>query len=375
MTEIPFLRPRLIGPRFENRAIPLEVLKDLAVIEEMVIEVAKWKFLCAHPERRRSPRRFTEGIELKLTGVEEGSAVPVISLFLASSLLFPPDSQHYFEEAREAIVGAIGAAEQNKAIGAHLPDKALSYFDRIGRSLRDGEAMEFTTPLQPAPARLTRETRRKLVFAPASTVSLTEETAIRGLIPEADQDDKTFEIQLVDGRKIKAPLEPQTLEAVLEAFIGYKNGSRVLVQGVGNFSRGANLQSFESVEHVTLLDPLDVPARLDQLRILKDGWLNGKGTAPSLGGLDWLSQAFSEHFPDDLRLPYLYPVAEGGVQAEWSLPPFEITLEIDLAGRKGEWHELELKTEAEEQRDLPLDKPDGWKWLADRLRRIPGGTA
>lgn len=375
MTVIPFLRPRLVGSRFEDHAIPLEILKDLAVIEEMIIEVAKWKFLCSHRDRQRSPRRFTEGIELKLTGVEEGSAVPVISLFLSSATLFPPDSQHYFEEAREAIVGAIGAAEQNKPIGDHLPDKALGYFDRIGRSLREGEAIEFTTPLQQTPSRLTRETRRKLVFASATTVSLTEETAIRGLIPEVDQDDMTFEIQLVDGRKIKAPLGAQTLEAVLEAFNSYKNGARVLVQGVGNFNRGERLQSLASVEHVTPLDSLDVPARLDQLRLLRDGWLDGKGIAPRASGLDWLSQAFSAHFPDDLQLPYLYPVAEGGVQAEWSLPPYEITLEVNLVEHKGEWHELDLKTEAENLKELDLDEPDGWQWLAERLRRMPGVLA
>lgn len=375
MITIPFMRPRLTGPRFESHAIPLEVLKDLAVIEEMIIEVAKWKFLQAHPERRRSPRRFTEGIELKLTGVEDGSAVPVISLFVASASLFPPDSQAYLEAAREAFIGAITAAEQNKPITEHLPENALSYFDRIGRSLREGEAMEFTAPSSTAPARLTRETRRKLVFASATARSLTEETALRGLIPEADQDDMTFEIQLADGRKIRAPLGTQYLEAVLEAFNGYKSGVRVLVDGIGRFNRSERLQGLDSVEHVTLLDPLDVSARLDELRLLKDGWLEGKGTAPSRSGLDWLAQAFSEHFPDDLRLPFLYPDEGGGVQAEWSLPPYEITLEIDLVGRRGEWHELNLGTEAEELKELPLDEPQGWQWLAERLRGMPSATA
>jgi hypothetical protein len=234
--------------------------------------------------------------------------------------------------------------------------------------------MEFTTPIQQTPSRLTRETRRKLVFASATTQSLTEETAIRGLIPEMDQDDMTFEIQLVDGRKVKAQLGTQILEAVLEAFNGYKSGARVLVQGVGRFSRGGRLQSFESVEHVTLLDPLDVPARLDQLRVLKDGWLDGKGSAPGAAGLDWLSQTFSESFPDDLRLPFLYPVAEGGIQAEWSLPPYEITLEIDLISHQGDWHELDLETEAEKVKELQLGEPDGWQWLAERLRQLPGGS-
>jgi len=88
MDSEPFLRPRLTGPRFEGHGIPLEVLKDLAVLEEMIVEVAKWKYLKDHPERLRSPRGFTEGIELKLTGIDEGSAIPVICLIVAATTLF-----------------------------------------------------------------------------------------------------------------------------------------------------------------------------------------------------------------------------------------------------------------------------------------------
>ena len=62
-----FLRLRLVGTRFDDHAIPLELLKDLAVLEEMVIEVAKLKFLAEHTDRQRSPHGFTKGIHLKLT--------------------------------------------------------------------------------------------------------------------------------------------------------------------------------------------------------------------------------------------------------------------------------------------------------------------
>jgi hypothetical protein len=41
MSTEPFLTPRLVGDRFEGHAIPLEVLKDFAVLEEMIVEVAK----------------------------------------------------------------------------------------------------------------------------------------------------------------------------------------------------------------------------------------------------------------------------------------------------------------------------------------------
>ena len=196
MNAEPFLKPRLTGVRFEGHAIPLEFLKDLAVLEEIIIEVAKWKFMQEHPDRQRVPRGFTDGIGLKLVGVDEGSAVPVIILSVASMTLFPQTNQIFYEKARDAFICAIDAAEHNTSITDHLPEKTLNYFDRIGRSLQDGEAIEFSTPTQERPARLTKETRRKLVLASTTAQEYTEDVSIRGMIPEADQANMSFEVQL-----------------------------------------------------------------------------------------------------------------------------------------------------------------------------------
>lgn len=375
MTNEPFLRPRLIGERFEGHSIPLEVLKDLAVLEEMIVEVAKSEFLKDHPQRRRSPRRFTDGIALKLTAIEEGSAVPVISLFIATMSLFPPENQLYFERARDAVVNAIDAAEQNQPITAYLPEKSLGYFDRLGRSLRDGEAIEFSTPARQNPARLTRETRRKLVLASSDIKELTEEIVVRGSIPEVDQDDMTFELQLIDGRKVNAPMTAQHLESILEAFIAYKAGARVLMQGIGRLNRNERLVGFESVEHVSLLDPRDVPARLDELRLLRDGWFEGNGRAPTSAGIDWLSDKFTRAYSEDLPLPFVYPTPEGGIRLEWSLGSHDITLDIDLAEHVASLHAFDLKSNEELEGKLNLDEPAEWARLIEQIQQIAGESA
>ena len=424
MSEMTFLRPRLIGGRFEGHSIPLELLKNLAVLEELIIEVARLEFFKDHPDRQRVPRGFTDGIELKLTGIEDGSAVPVISLFVITNrLLFPAfptkTNQHYFERARDDIVRTIGAvedatigairdAEESKAITYILTEKTLYYFDRIGQGLRENETIEFITPDNQLSAKLTINTRQWLISAysmvkersadistdiaditdiiretadniiirktsadiigetrtrqyiPSTVEELTKGTTVRGTVPEVNQDDMTFLIQSFDGQQIKAPIAPQHFDAILEAFNGYKNDLRFLFQGIGRFYRSEQLLEFDSIERISPLDELDISVQIDDLRLLKDGWLEGQGKAPSKEGLDWLSQAFDKHYSGDLPLPYLYPTEPGGIQAEWSLGQNEITLEIDLAEHSGYFHALHMEDDTEKTRRLDLGSETHW---------------
>jgi hypothetical protein len=160
MTMTPFLKPRITGTRFNGGAIPLEFLVDFAVLSEMILEVAKWKYREENPDRQRVPRGFAEGVSLKLTGIEEGSAIPVISLVNSEEMLLPPVAQQYFEDARDSIIEAVVAAQVGGSITAHLPQKLLGYFDRFGRNLADGEAIEFGSNTAAPIARMTKESRR-----------------------------------------------------------------------------------------------------------------------------------------------------------------------------------------------------------------------
>ena len=119
------------------------MLADFAVLSEMLADVAKWKFLSDNPSRKRTPRGFIDGVTLTLTGVQTGSAIPIIRLVVpAVASLFPPTVLDYYELARTAIVGAVRAAEQGRPATDHLPAELLGYFDRFGRSLEDDEAIE-----------------------------------------------------------------------------------------------------------------------------------------------------------------------------------------------------------------------------------------
>ena len=363
-----FLNLRMTGDRFEGHAIPLEFLKDLPVLNEMIIEVAKLKFFEDHPDRKRSPRGFTHGTELKLTQIGEGSATLNIDLVTSTNTFLPTTSQTYFETARDTVVDAIRTAEHNEHFAGRIPDKMLSYFDRFGRSLREGEAIEFTTPARTPPAKLTKETRQRLVLGSPAITELTEQTSTWGAVPEADQVAMTFEIQVLDGSRIKAPIAPQHFDIVIEAFKGYKEGARFRFEGIGRFSRDSRHLAFDLIEHISVLDPLDVRARLDEFRSMNDGWLEGGGIAPSEAGLDWLADSFERRYPDDFPLPHAYPTYEGGVRTEWSFGPNAIVLNIDLHEHSAHWLWFDRNSDAECEETLNLDEDRAWQWLAEQIR-------
>jgi hypothetical protein len=364
-----FLKPILRGERFQDHTVPLELLKDFSALEEMLVEVAKWKFKQEHPNRERIQRNFANGIELQLAGVEDGSAKLAIVIAFSSALLFPPENVKYFEQARTEIVNAIAfSVDDHPQV---LPPSYLSYFDRFGRGLRSGESIEF--PREHATVSLNPETRKKLIRS-AQVETWTEECALRARIYEADQARDSFEFELSDGTRAKAPLDDKYRDAVLDAMKGYHRGAFVLIQGVVQRDRADRLKGFESIEHVTPLDPLDVTLRLEQMAALKDGWLDGKGNAPDKEKLTWLADMFDAHFDGDLPLPYLYPTAEGGVQAEWTMNGREVSLEIDLETKQAEYQALNLKDDSCSEFTFSLDNRDGWRNLNEALKQLDTQT-
>lgn len=372
--EIDFLSPRFVGERFEGHNLPLDVLKDLAVFEEMVKTAARLQFIQDNPSRARVPKGFYDGITIAVKDIGEGSAVPKLVLVLSASLitLFPPENQVCLEKARDRIVQAVDAAEHGEKIES-LPDEVLLYFSRFGSSLRPGESIEFSPNNTERPARLNKETRKKLILASSQVQEYTEEIEVTGKVLESDHKKESFKLELRDGTIIAAPKNQSIDEPILNAHKDYRKGQKVLVKGVGKFGRNDVLKEMESIEHVELLDVLDVSERLAELGELKQGWYdNGLGVALDSEGLIWLKESFNKYFDDSrLPLPHLFPTVEGNIQAEWTIKDWEISLEIDLANKTGECQAVEISTDTESEVNLQLENADGWgqleKLLLERL--------
>lgn len=358
----------MAGSRYNDHAIPLEMLKDLAVLEEMIVEVAKWHYLKDHPERSRSPRGFTKGISIKLVNIEEGSAMPDMSIFIEKPELISCEKQMYFERARDSIINAIEAAELGTKIQDHLPESFLSYFDKLGRGLQENEFIDFTPNTDGRSAKLNKVNRRRLMLASSQMVEITDEVTLRGVIPEADQSKLSFELVTIDGQRISGPIPTQHIDTILIAFNGYRKGTLVSIQGIARYNRYGQLKGIEDIEHVTLLDENDISARLDELRLLKQGWFDGvKGQPLDHNHLNWLEQQLDSHLSDQIPSPYIYPTVDRGVQLEWSIGDYDVTLDIDLTNKYSHLHALNMLNHNEIDLNIDLSQDDKWDLVTSTL--------
>jgi len=218
-------------------------------------------------------------------------------------------------------------------------------------------------------------TRHRLVIA--STVKeYTGDVVLHGTITGMEAKDEWFNLARPDGTTFKAQLSDTFYDTILEAFNSYAKGEklRVRVYAIGRFDREQRLKGIESVDQVVVIDPLDIRARVEELKLLRHCWLDGKGVAPPPAFLDWIAATFEERYPDDLRLPYLFPTPAGRVLAEWPLAPWSLTLEVDPDAKQGDWHALNLNTDDEDEKELDLNGADAWTWLAEQVRTM-GGVA
>ncbi len=131
-----FLRPKLVGKRFAAHTVPLDLLKDFAAFEEMLLEMAKRNYFIEFPERKRLPKDFGKNISINLAAVNEGSAILALTLssHLTSASLIPSIEEDYFNQAKDKVIETIAFAEQDKDV--LLDPVLLRYFDRFGRSLK-----------------------------------------------------------------------------------------------------------------------------------------------------------------------------------------------------------------------------------------------
>ncbi|MGN8059710.1 hypothetical protein ACTJKN_25765 [Pedobacter sp. 22163] len=365
-----FLSPRLTGKRFDEHSVPVEILQDFAALQELMTEIAKDFYLQQNPARKRVPKGFAEGVTLNLEKVEEGSAILKFLLaanLMASSILGENSNQYsYFEKAKEKVIEVINAAENGKDVKGLLSDKQLTYFHRIGRSLKDDETIFINPESTSQVAKLSKTTRHKILLSASDNATYTDTFDITALITSIDKSDKTFSL-LINNSKISAKLNSQNFKTVVETFKALYSDVYVNVVGEGVFDARDKIIKIDSIDKMEILNPLDVSLRLNELSLLQDGWYNSSGRAPLKQALITFENTYSRYYPHDLPLPAIFPTLEGNIQLEWTTETFEISLEVDLDTFSAELFSVNTINQQSIEESLDLNSETDWTKLKQYL--------
>ena len=360
-----FLSPRLVGRRFEQHGLPLDILKDFSVLDEMVKSVAKTLYLNDHPQRQRVPRNFLDDISLQIVNLEEGSTIAKIALvsLTASSELLTPPAQEYAEKARDCIIRTIeAAADGDSTYQSPLTQAQMLMFDRFGCRLQEGESIVFPVAQTEKHIEFTRDVRRTLV-SKASSNGYQETVSIYGAMAEVDQDKKTFMLNTIEGQRLQIKkYEDDQANDVITAITYYSQGQKVLIHGIGKYSSTGRLESIEEVESITLLDTIDFGYQLAEIAALPAGWLNGTCVAFDKAQLQKLDNLFRENYTFE-KDPWLYPAQDHTLFAEWESGSWRLSMEIDVSNFLGDFYAINIDNNRDFSQRFDLSNSENWKRL------------
>lgn len=358
-----FIQPRFVGPRFDEHTLPLSAAKDLAAYEELVVELAKQLYLNKHHgSRQRVPKGFAEGFHLHLEKVDEGSAMPLLTLVMAGALVNPLPVE--FSEARTLINEVIATNEGDKLPPA-FPKELYSYFNRIGRSLEPGERLEWTPDDPTNSSALTPAKRKRLALAVGATYEA--EVDIVGQVFNLNSEKLEGMLRTGENERVSFEYDQSFLEELKKAL-----GNQILyahVQGVGVYDVNDRLKSIKEIEYLDIIPHYALVSAIDALNNLKDGWLEGRGVAPWQLHLEKLSDDLVEKFPLGMEYPVVVPTEDGNVSLEWIKPAARIELEVVFASERLELYATDIEADTFEEASFAMTN---WEGAFDKIKSLLG---
>ncbi|MFR9801724.1 hypothetical protein ACL02T_05375 [Pseudonocardia sp. RS010] len=373
-----FVAMRLTGRRFEDGGMPVEALPELAAYRDLVLSVARELYLRQNRARQRVPRGFADSFELRLREINKGSAVPVLERVIGDGALLPSSTDRYFDDARDMVQNAILSVAGSGRLPESFPARTLPEFSRFGRTLKAGEFIELSSPVNPRPARYSAAVRRILIKS--KRTNYIQESVLDGVISEINSGGPSFQLAM-RGRPgtITCTFEPELFASVrtylrapdeegvpvrVEGFVSFDPSDRPIavphVLGIAtpdaDEDDGAEAPTIDVVS--TASGPITAALqRLSEIESLEAGWLDGEGDEVSAEALRFLRGLLTQMPASTVGDLRFFPTETGAIKVEWQRYSTEFSLDVNGDGTVV-YDEIDLHTGSETERDLTFDDVD-----------------
>ncbi|MFY0571470.1 hypothetical protein ACN28E_47625 [Archangium lansingense] len=369
-----FAAPVLKGGRFDDHTIPVDVLPQFQVYQNLIRDLGMQLYYTRN-KRVRLPPGFKEAFQLKLKQVEGDCAVPVLSLPEPEEVGDIATMQQmlaYYDDARDLVASAIQALGANQPLPGEFPEELLVDLLKLGKYLGDDESLELrgpsrsTGPVYNAMTRLLLEQR----LARRSYKKVAE---LSGTVVGFDWDSSSFRLRTLDGNYVEGRHTANTGRKLLMA-LNQKVFTRAIVLGEVTFTQEHVPEKIRDLRDVRLWsgsDEASVGQVESRIKELQEWW---GATVPDRAfvaeELSWLEgfllNLMVERYVPKPRL-YLRP--DGQIETEWTFGDWEVSATINLATKSAWMHAGHVETLEDADATLDLGTSAGAEALVVFLRQ------
>gem|GEM_PF-3211634 len=309
------------------------MLPDLAALNELIADLARFVYLQNNPHRKRLPRGYRARSQLVISELRKGSTSLRVDRHPLNAL--PLDDADPMLDALRITIRAIDEVGRGADVpDAEFPIWARRRFNRIGRSLAPDESLELAAPAAGA-TRLTRDVRRRLV---AKVEPVEDDYSVIGTIQTVASPDSAFEA-LTEGGVIAgrytADLDANFREALARGRLSGRllDGARPYrLEGTGRWANdtlvGFDVSAISAVEFDGSRPFEEARGRVAELRELEAGWIDGGGDPISEAAAEFFLRTLAYIADADLPCPAIFPTEEGLLRSEWTIGDREFVWEM-----------------------------------------------
>lgn len=302
------------GKRFEHHRMPVDVLSDLPAFRALLLAFAKDEWRKRHPGKKRVPKNFQGKFSLSLFALKEGSAIPVTEWIPAigeQTSLFGDETLEILDQAYSDLLGLLG---NGLSSGARIDAAKLLGIANFGANLLDDEVITLSDHTTKQKILWDKARRAKLLAQLQEEQSVpykSEGELVGTLSPSGPEARCLIHVQTDEFRTIAIPVDKLQ---IYEEFAPSLNRMvefelRVWIDSRGKFKGVQDVISVSVVPDEALSTALE---RLEELKKLQKGWLDGEGEPLSVKATA-LAESFVKVTRNFAHLYRIFPTEEGGV--------------------------------------------------------------